>query len=299
MIGQMKHLCVLLPLLLLPLRAWAAGAAVPDPQTCAGYPEQRWFIDAQAWWTRMSGQTGKDFGHVHTALCFPLRQVVRGTTPLDIRVTMHMNPGRLETLTVQIGGSGQYVAAKKKFSPALTCAEECVWWFHLDMNTSGFSNDGWQEVRIRPKITEPDGNQLVGSTSYQVYLANGKKISNYRPPDFMQGKGWYTKTGYAQARMTAGFPFDGPVSGAWTVQLGCDSSDQAVTGCLVTIDPHFHELHEGQVLFRSNRAWKGSLTIDTTRLAPGPHKLVIRSDVADSRGSTLSGIYGIPFVVRN
>lgn len=271
-----------------------------DPVACTGYNEPRVFADSQGWWVRMPGQTGTDFGHIHTDVCFPFRQHVSGIVPFDVRLTMHNNPGQLTKLVLQIGGSGQYTAAQIKFNPALTCSGDCTWWFHLDANTAGFSNDGWQEFRFRPNITEPDGNQLVGSTSYQAYLQNGKPVSNYRDQNFMQGKGWYTGVNYAQARITKGYTYGAPVSGNTTVTLKCDSTTLPVSGCLVTIDPDFHNGNNGIVQLQKNGPFSGSVTIDTTKLTNGAHSLVIRTDVADNkRSSTLGGVLKLPFTVQN
>ena len=280
-------------------QASLTAAASASPTDCSGYAEQRYFLDSQAWWLTTPGKNGPNHGHVHAATCFPLAQTVKGTIPFDIRLTMHDNPGKLTSLTIQIGESGSYVAARKTFKPPLTCTMTCSWWVHLEANTAGFPNDGWQEIRIRPKVDEPDGKTMIGSTSYQVYLANGKPRKDYRPPNFIQGKGWYTDVNYAQARMTAGFPFNRTVSGTWSVTVGCDSSKLKVTGCLVTLDPDFHAGNQGTVLKQTSGGWSGSLTIDTRKLPNGPHKLVIRSDVDAPTGSTNSGLLAIPFMVQN
>jgi hypothetical protein len=271
-----------------------------NPITCDGYNEPRVFVDSQAWWVQTPGKDGKDFGHVHTSMCFPFHQKLNGIVPFDVRIIMHENPGKLVGLTLQIGSSGQYIAAKRTFSPALMCFSDCEWWFHLDANTVSFSNDGWQEFRFRPKIQEPDGNILVGSTSYQAYLNNGKPVSNYRPEDYIQMKAWYTDINYAQSRLTAGYTYGIPVKGQWVIKFACDASSKPVTGCLVTIDPDFHNNNNGIVLFSKNVGYNGTLSIDTTKLTNGVHKLVIRSSVNDiNRGSTLSSVAGLPFVINN
>lgn len=295
----MKWQSAIVLLLLALLFPPAARAA---PESCAGYAEPRVWVESQAWWQNTPGSGGKEFGHLHTALCFPLAQRVRGVVPLDIKLHFHMNPGRLESLTVQISpdGSGQYVAAQKKFKPALTCpTEDCDFWVHLDADTSRLGVDGQHEWRIRPKITEPDGNTLVGSTSYTAYTANGgRPIKNYREQGLTQGKGWYSKTGYAQAQFYGPLS-TGPVSGRWSVQVGCHASDKPVSACIVTVDPDFHHGDFGRMQLRYKGAWKGSVTVDTAALAPGPHRLVVRTDVNDPRGSTLSGLLVVPFEVRN
>ena len=298
----MRKALALLPLLIGALFIASASGSTKavDPVACTGYNEPRVFADSQAWWVQMPGQTGTNFGHIHTDVCFPFRQHVKGIVPFDIRLTMHLNPGKITKLVIQIGGSGQYTAASLKFGTPLTCSDTCSWWFHLDANTAGFANDGWQEFRIRPTVVEPDGNLLVGSTSYQAYLQNGKPVKNYRDQDFIQGKGWYTGVNYAQARVTGGYTYGAPVSGKWTVKLACDSTSKPVSGCLVTIDPDFHTGNNGIIQFQKGGPYSGSVTVDTTQLTNGPHAFVIRTDVADNtRSSTLGGVLKLPFTVQN
>jgi len=283
---------ILLLILLFPPAVHAAS----DPLTCVGYPEPRVFLDSQAWWMQTPGQSGKDFGHVHTSLCFPLGKTVSGIVPFDIRLTMHENPGVLKKLAIQVWNGGTGASASKTLG--YRCADTCVYWVHLDVDMGKHPYSGWQEVRIRPTVVEPDGNQLVGSTSYQVYVQNGHPVKSYRPADFLQGKGWYSQTGYAQARITSPLP-TGPVAGKWTIQIGCDASSKPVTGCGVYIDPDFHANSDGRVQLSVKGGWKGSVTIDTTQLANGMHKLVVRSAVGDPRGSTLFGLLGVTFEVKN
>jgi hypothetical protein len=288
-----------LSLLIVVILAFFPTSSLASPLDCTGYRETRYFVESQAWWTTLPGQHGTNFGHVHTATCFPLGQRVNGIVPFDIRLILHDNPGKLTNLVIQIGASGSYIAAKHKFDPPLTCASTCEWWVHLDANTTDFSSDGWQEIRIRPTVIEPDGNKLVGSTSYQVYLTNGKPVQGYRPPDFIQGKGWYSSVDYAQAKIISGFPWNRTVSSIWMLNIACDSSSAPVAGCLVTIDPNFHMENEGIVILRKNEPFKGTIIIDTRLLVNGQHRLVIRTDVRAPADSTLSGILNIPFVVQN
>jgi len=274
-------------------------SAAPDPLTCAGYAEPRVFADSQAWWMQTAGKTGTENGHVHTDVCFPFRQHVKGIVPLDIRLVMHNNPGKLDQLAVQVWNGGTGASAKKSFSPALVCATDCEFWVHLEVDTTKHPYDGWQEWRIRPRVVEPDGKQLIGSTSYQAYLENGKPIKNYRDPNFVQGKGWYSAVNYAQARVTAGYTYGAAVSGKWAITIACDASNLPVTGCLATIDPNFHLLQPGITQHTNAGPFKGTVTIDTTTLANGPHRLVIRTDVNAPTGSTLSGVLNLPFTVQN
>ena len=276
------------------------AAAAPNPVTCEGYPgPPRVFLDSQAWWVPWKAG-GANNGHVHTSLCFPLHQTVSGTVPLDIRLTMHQNPGKLTSINVQVfGTAGSTVVGNVKFKPALTCPGTCVWWVHIDADTTKVGLNGRHEWRFRPKISQPGGQTMVGSTSYQTYLANSKAlVKNYRPSDFLQGKGWYTGASYAIARLDDGFPF-APISAPWTIKFRCESDGPPVSECLVTVDPDFHANNAGTILFQTTSSSEAqrSLVIDPSKFPPGPHKLVIRSSANHVSGSTNAGVLGIPFQV--
>lgn len=99
-----------------------------------------------------------------------------------------------------------------------------------------------------------------------------------------------------------------PVSGVWqptveTLPGAFFSSPLAVHHSLVTLDPDFHAVpaNQGTVLRDVNGPISPTtLSIDTTQLADGPHKLVIvASHNHLDLGSTQSGVQVIPFTVAN
>lgn len=283
--------------LALPAPSQAAQApALPAPPDCSGYAEKRIYVESQGWWMQTPGRPdGKEFGHLHTGLCFPFGQTVNGVVPFDVRLHMHMNPGVLKKLTIQVWNGGTGASASKILG--YRCADDCDYWVHLEVDMGKHPYSGWQEVRIRPSVTEPDGNELVGSTSYQLQAANGKPRKDYRPDGPTQGKGWYSKgTDYAQSQFFDSIPTDA-VSGVWRPTAGCHASTLKVSGCIVTVDPDFHHGDFGRVLLRYKGEWRGALAIDTAVLEPGWHRLVVRTDVNDPRGSTLSGLFVVWFEV--
>lgn len=294
---------VVVAVLLLAVLTAPVGSAAgdPDPVTCTGYPEQRVYLDSQSWWLTTPGQSGNNFGHVHTATCFPLQKTVRGVVHLDVKITMHENPGYMESLTVQLYNGTAHVAGQKKFPRGqYTCpVGTCTWTIPLDVNTAASPTDGSTEWRIRPKLVEPDGKHMIGSTSYQTILANGKSVKNYRPIDYLQGKGWYTGIEYNQARFIDDqFPYKVPTSGTWNFQTECDSSKVPVSECLVTVDPDFHAGNKGKVLYEAAPGTgKKSFNLNLGTLSPGPHKIVIRSGSKTDQGSTQYGILAVPFSV--
>lgn len=285
-------------------RARAAGLAAPVAATltaaeCAAKGEVR--LDNQAWFTAEPDQHGHDFGHTHAAFCYPVGKVFdgNGSVNLTVLLTMHDNPGgRLTGIAVQVFGNyGAIQIAKQTFSPAYTCADTCSWFVTLTLDLTKVPKSGTQELRIRPTTVESDGAKSIISTSLPIPIASGKPVDDYRGA-LWQGKSWYappSNAQYAQAQYFGAIP-TAPVTGAWSPTVGCHSSALPVTGCLVTIDPNFHEGNNGTILYQGNGAFKGRVTIPL--LPSGWHALVIRSSVRiASLDSTSSGVLGISFYV--
>jgi len=299
--GRRRLLPLALGLALLALiPAAPAQAITPDPQTCAGYPEKRIFLEGQGWWTRTAGMTGTDFGHVHSGTCFPWGQRISGTLRFDVRLTMHENPGVLTQLRVQTFNSG---APDVKVPLNYTCEGTCTWWVPVEVDTR-LAYDGCQEFRFQAWVREPDGKQLLATTGFRAHVANGREVRPYcgaSGANWTEGRGWYTDTGYENGRVEDALPME-PVSGVWSPKVRATVGADGITptGHLIAVDPNFHAGSSGWVLQQGTGGWGASrLGIDTTRLADGPHRLVIRTDANTFDGSTLSGLLVVPFTVAN
>jgi len=272
--------------------------------TVADCPAGTVLLNSQAWFTAFAGQTGHDFGHTHLEFCYPAGRVFNGNAavPFTFLLTMHDNPGgALTGIAIQVFGNyGAIQVAKQAFKPAYTCADTCSWLVTLTLDLTKVPKSGRQELRVRPSVTESDGAKSIISTSYPFPIASDKPKDDYRGESYWQGKGWYdTPPGieYAKAQLLSLMPI-GPISGVWTPTVGCQSSALPVTSCLVALDSNFHMGDNGVVLYQGTGAYKGTVRIDTRSLAPGWHKLIIRSDVrVASVGSTNSGLLGISFYV--
>jgi hypothetical protein len=280
----------------------AAQTPAPDPQTCTGYPEKRIFLESQGWWTRTNGMAGTDFGHVHSGTCFPWGQRISGRLRFDVRLTMHENPGVITSLQVQMFGSGAPEPIAK-IPLNYTCAATCTWWVPVEIDTT-LAYDGCQEFRFQAWVREPDGKQLLATTGFRAHVTNGREVKPYcgaSGANWTEGRGWYTDSGYENARVEDTLPME-PVSGVWSPKLkatvGADGI--APTHHLIAVDPNFHMGSSGWVLQEGAGGWGAArLAIDTTRLADGAHRLVIRTDANAFDGSTLSGLLVVPFTVAN
>jgi hypothetical protein len=256
-------------------------------------------LETQDWWT-VPGNAVED---IHLGTCFPLDQTLAGIVPFDIHVQLHMNPGVLTNVDLQVFGNNINVT-QIAATPNFTCpTAQCDLWYHLDYDTTKVPADGSLEFRFHANTTSPTGEMGYTSTGWQANLANGggRPVQVYRTPPFVEARGWYTGTKYENSRITTALP-SGPVRGLMTVgvRLGAGSGGTTADHVLVSIDPHFHALpvDRGKVVFEQNGSYTGFITIDTTTLSDGPHRLFLRTDSTVASGIG-SGALVINFRVAN
>jgi hypothetical protein len=285
----------------------SAAGATPDRLTCAAYPEPRVFLESQTWWIGTPGKTGTTFGHMHVGACLPTEQTVSGIIGIDVRIILHDNPGHFDYWNPVLVSDTQELSLPHVTDlHGLSCAVgTCTGWSHEDVDTRQLIYDGHQELRIRAYTDTPDGNVMHSSINAMIVVENGKATNPLDRRAYQRGKGWYTDSGYCEASFLSHVP-SAPVSGTWDVKVKIAdhgaSDDLAVTHHTVRLDPDFHAEPPvpGKVISDgAGELADTSFSIDTTALADGPHKLHLRADCDDPRGSTNSGVLVIPFVVSN
>ena len=191
----------------------APGPGGADPINCTGYKEPRVSLETQDWWTASGDAVEGMSQHIHLATCFPLDQTLKGTVPFDIHVQLHMNPGMLTVVDLQVFGNSVSVS-QTAAKPNLTCpTAQCDLWYHLDYDTTKVPADGSLEFRFHAKVTSPDGTLGYTSSGWQAILANGgRPVQSYRPAAYLEARGWYEGTSYENARFVTPLP-SGPVKG--------------------------------------------------------------------------------------
>jgi hypothetical protein len=266
----------------------ALAALAPDPTACTGYAEPRVFLEAQDWWKPTISGT-EDFGHDHLGICFPLNQPVAGVVHFDFVVQLHENPGVLQNVRIHLldgnGQNHQVVSVKVGQTAAQHCPstpDQCTWIIPVDLNTNVSTTDGYVNFRAASIVMHPGdgGTKQFAGTAWPLLLNNGKTFKSSISPTRIAGSSWYTGSLYEEAEFTSVLP--PTVSGVWspTVNLHPGAGGKAVDHSFASLDPHFHAipLDQGTVLLDRAGPYKGPLTIDTTTLANGPHKLFLRAD---------------------
>jgi sugar lactone lactonase YvrE len=277
-------------------------APIASSPECTGYAQPRIFLEAQAWW--VSDGTGTNYGMVSEGTCFPVGATLTGVVPFDVRVVLYDAPGVLQTVETQLFGKKDGLVPSKLSNLNISCPEEeCVYWFHMDVDTAQYPSDGLQEFRFHAIRQEIDGKQTFPSTGWQAYLLNGRPVQDYRStPNFVEGRGWYTDEEYSNARLDSPIPTQ-PLSGTWSfnVTIAPGSGGKPVTGHLVAVDfcSTCDDAVPAMTVKSGTGKYVGPISLDTRQLPNGTHYLYLRSYSKSTAGSTLSGAMVIPFVVAN
>ncbi|TMF06105.1 MAG: hypothetical protein E6I38_10725, partial [Chloroflexi bacterium] len=146
--------------------------ASPNSVTCEGYPQARVFVEAQTWWRTTPGMSGTDFGHVHAGACIPERETLSANTELDVRIMLHDNPGQLEMFELVYHGADYETDVEFRQTPPFTCPNPgtCERWLQVPIDLSLFNHAGLQELRFRAFVDTPNGNVMIASLDWQVYI---------------------------------------------------------------------------------------------------------------------------------
>jgi hypothetical protein len=291
------------------LAAPAAQAQEPDPQTCAGYPEPRVFLESQSWWHDLDVPIfGGDTEHVHTGVCMPLYGVVDGTVRFDVVSKLHNLPW--QRLTTRVQDSSSTLQTHTVY-PTGCQTMDCTFVRRFDVNL-GARSTGMHELRFhseaRPTNTATEASLATDGWQVCVRSCSPNVTQATSVPE---GRGWYRTSsgsvkGYINGRFNsqAEFPWKQgfvPVSGVWCppVRILRGAGDENVEESFVSVDPDFHAGNEGQVLLRQPGTFTGRTCVDTTTLANGRHKLFMRAHSNSQFTGQLWGALVIPFEVAN
>lgn len=276
------------------LLGFAVKGAIPaqNVPNCAGYPEPRVWVVSHSWWI----QTGDPWPgrHIHFGGCFPVHQTIGRTLHLDLRLDLHNAPGTVTLLRIQAWPS--YDPAWQKTVSISSCPEDTGCIVPVDLALNGAT--GTFEFRLTANI----GKNAFGVRQYMstrfdacVVTCSGG-YSTHRTG----AAGWYFD--YQNVYIDDG-AFDRltsrPVSGTITVPFRC--LDER---CQASIDQRSHVSDPGLILFGGpgiadmGSGGSHTITIDTTKLADGGHRLFLRDEHKIATGIA-AGQLEVGFTVAN
>jgi hypothetical protein len=285
-------------------------------------------LESQSWWNEGAALPFPgDMQHVHAGACFPYKQVISGNYTLDVVVKMHNEQGRY-LVQVRIDDDTDQDAQRRFSAPApnLLCSSvDCTFVVPVTVPT-GQLRTGMHEWRVaaatapQPSNSDRVAERNLATSGWQVCIrsCSGRTPAN----DRMEARGWYRtatpsglqEIGYDnvtwgwQSSHDAEFPWSRttgsyvPVSGTWQPPLwlhnGASGSDvEPVVRSRCWVDPDFHGGHAGTPVLDRSGSFQGRLSIDTTQLGNGLHRLVCAA--GGSEDGFLDGVFAIPFMVDN
>jgi hypothetical protein len=280
--------------------------AVPDPLTCVGYPEPRVWIEEQGWWQDSTGEAfpGR---HVHVGTCWPVGAIT-GTFSTTLRVILHAQPSGAKITGARISECGTSGSCSgnpwpnsgsplPKWNP-IDSNGDMVQMVPMSFNTTGWSTGG-HEMRLAVFVDQPSGAKQFVSGGWPLFV--GQVIPFSR--GYVESRGWYTKFEYINARYHSGLAaLLNPVPETWRPVVECarPSGHAAITSASAHVDPNMHEGNKG-IIYPFATSGKVTLSINTTGLAQGIHRLVIvcgaKANLSSIANGTDSGVMNIPFKV--
>jgi hypothetical protein len=274
-----------------------APAASGDPRlTCSGYPEHRIFLEAQDHWSPIPGLN--TLGHVHIGMCFPLYQTVSGKVTFDVRVVMYQNKGTWIRLKGQDDASDNFYLEKPNITPP--DGGERIFWRAVTVDTTRLA-DGIRHFRWYADVLQANGNIQTARANWSLEVQNGKADKD--APNTVRYMNWYKVAspprnwgyiGPAVGKIPLA-PVDATLKLFAKCSLNGASGSPAIDRAMVNLDPDFHHGSQGTVVY-SGPPLTGDLSVDTSALAEGTHKLSIRCIQEDGK-EMHEGIGVVPFVV--
>lgn len=271
--------------------------AASDPNTCSGYPEPRVGVEIQGWWQDRVGEAfpGR---HIHIFTCWPTG-VVSGVVGADMKIQTHAQPpgAYFSRLRATDGGGSNVFPAQTSGFTALDANGDMVQWVHKDISTDGLST-GLHEIRLAGYVRQPGGFDQLVSSGLPLFVRSLSGGATSR--DYVESRGWYPGFNYTNARYRNRLSdFLNPVPGLWTPTFQCASpSGENADQMTVTIDPGFHTGNPGTTVFTYPGETTKKLSIDTTGLTLGTHKIVtLCAATANLSGhdGTSTGVLAINF----
>jgi hypothetical protein len=312
----MRRLFVLaaLALAFLPGKAQAA----PDPLACTGYPEQRVFLEAQAWWYEPATLSDGGAMHTHSGTCFPYGKNLLGVVRFDVVSKLHNQPGaNVEEVQISAHQNGLRQVIADVFPADDSCpTTDCAFTNTLSADVSTLAYSGLTNFSIKTTTRRTDGSKFQALNRWPAYVVNGMPATSDKVLD-ANSSGWYQASadskifGYDEAHLNSPVPLTCLSGSSWSIKVttkggvdaGLGDGGIPIASSLLTIDPSLHAIPEnpGQVLYDSPGPLTNvSFSVPLGSLASGPHALVIAARAAEQPGITtpgrrLSGAFRIPF----
>lgn len=257
---------------------------LPDPST---YPEAREYREAHAWWSTDGLRVPEEIGeHMHLGMWWPRHDVVLSPTkPLQLhcKLLVHHGDDDLHHFLTRWrvnwrplpysneSGGGALIddATPGKWDIELDDHGSGERIFPITLNLSKLAG-GTRRVRFNV-MAGKDPDRFFVACDWLLNVGKRTATTGLK----VIGKGWYSEPHEYQHSIFNGTPPTQPVSGKWTVNVAMNpgGGGEPTKEHFVLVDPNTHDHNLGTIVKRGTGRFSGSVTVDTTKLANGPHVL--------------------------
>jgi hypothetical protein len=275
------------------------------------FAEPRVFLESQGWWVENGEPDPLSSEHIHVGLCYPQGERIRlqnGRVRWPLMMQLHNQIGATSNFVRGGGFQDGAVTPRANWDPSWDpVSDQEVRFAVLTKRRRNLTRCGRREARFTNNVpVSVHAHRFYQSAGWQTYVPclRGLRRTNYRSSDLMIARGYYESFDYVnvslQGNWRASAMASTPVPDAWTVRVGTGAGS---TSYAVYVDPDLHHGSKGIVVAEGlGGDATRSVTIDTSQLTPGIHKLMVVANetqldpLRPIRG-TASGVLVVPFLV--
>lgn len=234
--------------------------------------------EAQGWKTQDQ--------HIHLIGDVPMLETLSAPTTLHMTILLHNAPTNEHVSFLDAQDQGTTIS-KVSLNIFGDNSKEQRIPVDITVDPAKFAHSGWQELRLRANIDKPD--REFPTSRICVNIQNGKSLSNYCGGPTVAGRcgagAWYPDIA-SNYRIIFVDCRDQYTANARPLVPGDKVRIKSQDGDLyANIDPHFHDGDAGIPLVVKGAANKWTTVTIPAGLAPGVHKLHMRSQTGVEAGA--------------
>jgi hypothetical protein len=275
------------------------------------FAEPRVFLESQGWWVENGEPDPLNAEHIHVGLCYPQGERIRfqnGRVRWPLMIQLHNQVGATSNFVRGGGFQDGSVVPRASWNPAWSpVSNQEVRFAVLTKSRRSLTKCGRREARFTNNVpASMQGHRFYQSAGWQAYVPclRGLRRADYRSSDVMIARGYYESFDYVNVALRGNWKASAmaatPVPNEWTVSVGTAAGS---TSYAVYVDPDLHHGSKGIVVAEGlGGDATRSVTIDTSELTPGVHKLMLvanetQLDPLRAIKGTASGVLVVPFLV--
>lgn len=243
--------------------------------------------ESRGWWTP-TGEPFDQYRGVDAEICWPQNEFLPvGTTTFKLHIQLRRLPAPIKFVRIGFGPDGSVNGFYKDVTLTPDTAGFGEW--YMDAPLKANTNAGYNEYRLTANVpSDEDGQRQYQSTGLQAWTTSNS--TSYRTRPWWESRGWYPATDYVNNREHSLPPTPSTViTGIYSFKWECTRTGTGtLTYHVVYADADTHAIpmvlpHKYQ---EGNGGFNGTVSIDTSQLSNGRHKILTRCDDTVSTGTT-------------